>query len=97
VSNIVAQQLYLKYGFRPSGTRARYYTDNGEDALIMWTDSMRSAAYRNHLRQLREQLFERLREEASVPPPTIGKPPQRAQPVQPVQPVQPTNPSEQSS
>lgn len=97
VSNIVAQQLYLKYGFRPSGTRARYYTDNGEDALIMWTDSMRSAAYRNHLRQLREQLFERLREEASVPPPTIGKPPQRAQPVQSVQPVQPTNPSEQSS
>jgi [ribosomal protein S18]-alanine N-acetyltransferase len=33
VSNIVAQQLYLKYGFRTSGTRPRYYTDNGEDRV----------------------------------------------------------------
>ena len=72
VSNIVAQQLYLKYGFRPSGTRPRYYTDNGEDALIMWTESLRSAAYQERLRKLREQLFARLREEAGAPPPTTG-------------------------
>ncbi len=72
VSNIVAQQLYLKYGFRPSGTRPRYYTDNGEDALIMWTESMRSVAYQERLRRLREQLFARLREEAGAPPPSTG-------------------------
>ncbi|MGB9751574.1 ribosomal protein S18-alanine N-acetyltransferase [Roseiflexus castenholzii] len=69
VSNIVAQQLYLKYGFRPAGTRPRYYTDNGEDALIMWTDPIRSPAYQERLRQLREQLFARLREEANEPGP----------------------------
>jgi ribosomal-protein-alanine N-acetyltransferase len=72
VSNIVAQQLYLKYGFRPSGTRPRYYTDNGEDALIMWTESLRSSVYQERLRKLREQLFTRLREEASAPPPATG-------------------------
>ncbi|MCS6937979.1 MAG: ribosomal protein S18-alanine N-acetyltransferase [Roseiflexaceae bacterium] len=69
VSNIVAQQLYLKYGFRPAGTRPRYYTDNGEDALIMWTDPIRSPAYQEKLRQLRERLFARLREEADEPAP----------------------------
>jgi ribosomal-protein-alanine N-acetyltransferase len=72
VSNIVAQQLYLKYGFRTSGTRPRYYTDNGEDALIMWTESVRTSAYQDRLRRLREQLFTRLREEAGAPPPAAG-------------------------
>jgi ribosomal-protein-alanine N-acetyltransferase len=72
VSNIVAQQLYLKYGFRTSGTRPRYYTDNGEDALIMWTESVRTPIYQDRLRRLREQLFARLREEAGAPPPTAG-------------------------
>jgi len=67
VSNVVAQQLYLKYGFRPAGTRPRYYTDNGEDALIMWTDPIRNPAYQEQLRQLRERLFARLREEAGEP------------------------------
>ncbi|MCS6840537.1 MAG: ribosomal protein S18-alanine N-acetyltransferase [Roseiflexus sp.] len=69
VSNIVAQQLYLKYGFRPTGRRLRYYTDNGEDALIMSTEPIRSPAYQEKLRQLRERLFARLREEANEPAP----------------------------
>lgn len=69
VSNIVAQQLYLKYGFRPAGKRLRYYTDNGEDALIMSTEPIRSPAYQERLRQLRERLFARLREEANEPAP----------------------------
>lgn len=64
VSNIVAQNLYLKYGFRPTGTRPRYYTDNGEDALIMWTDPIQSAAYQEQLTELRQQLFTRLRMQA---------------------------------
>jgi [ribosomal protein S18]-alanine N-acetyltransferase len=69
VSNVVAQQLYLKYGFKPAGTRPHYYTDNGEDALIMWTESIHLAAYQERLQKLREQLFERLRLEAAEPPP----------------------------
>ena len=35
-SNVAAQHLYHKYGFRTEGERRRYYADNGEDALIMW-------------------------------------------------------------
>lgn len=36
VSNHIAQALYQKKGFEPTGRRPRYYTDNHEDALIMW-------------------------------------------------------------
>ena len=35
-SNIVAQNLYKKYGFIDFGVRPRYYSDNNEDAIIMW-------------------------------------------------------------
>ena len=35
-SNIVAQKLYEKYGFKSEGIRPNYYTDNNEDALVMW-------------------------------------------------------------
>ncbi|MNW70954.1 hypothetical protein D3C74_505160 [compost metagenome] len=38
MSNSVAQNLYRKKGFRPAGTRKGYYSDNREDALIMWAD-----------------------------------------------------------
>ncbi|MEK5034428.1 ribosomal protein S18-alanine N-acetyltransferase [Paenibacillus sp. FSL R7-0302] len=38
VSNEVAQNLYRKKGFKPAGTRKGYYSDNREDALIMWAD-----------------------------------------------------------
>ena len=36
VSNIVAQNLYKKYGFKMGGIRKEYYSDNKEDAIIMW-------------------------------------------------------------
>lgn len=35
-SNISAQALYKKFGFEISGVRKKYYSDNGENALIMW-------------------------------------------------------------
>lgn len=38
VSNEVAQNLYRKFGFEGVGRRKGYYTDNGEDALIMWAN-----------------------------------------------------------
>jgi len=37
-SNEVAIGLYKSYGFIILGRRPGYYTDNGEDALIMWKD-----------------------------------------------------------
>jgi ribosomal-protein-alanine N-acetyltransferase len=38
VSNEVAIRLYEQAGFRARGIRRGYYTDNREDALIMWRD-----------------------------------------------------------
>ena len=35
VSNVPAQQLYAKLGFRRIGLRKRYYSDNKEDAYVM--------------------------------------------------------------
>ncbi len=39
VSNAEAIGLYEKLGFEGRGLRRGYYTDNHEDALIMWRDS----------------------------------------------------------
>jgi len=39
-SNIVAQNLYKALGFISCGIRPGYYHDNGEDAIIMWKDSL---------------------------------------------------------
>jgi ribosomal-protein-alanine N-acetyltransferase len=38
VSNAGAIRLYEQLGFEPRGIRRGYYTDNREDALIMWKD-----------------------------------------------------------
>lgn len=38
VSNKEAIKLYEKLGFERHGIRRGYYTDNREDALIMWRD-----------------------------------------------------------
>jgi ribosomal-protein-alanine N-acetyltransferase len=35
-SNRVAQTLYQKVGFESAGIRPKYYSDNQEDAIIMW-------------------------------------------------------------
>lgn len=35
-SNIPAQNLYKKFNFKEEGMRKGYYSDNGEDAIIMW-------------------------------------------------------------
>jgi len=39
VSNDAAIELYESMGLRSQGVRRGYYTDNREDALIMWRDS----------------------------------------------------------
>jgi [ribosomal protein S18]-alanine N-acetyltransferase len=44
VSNEAAIRLYEELGFRARGIRRGYYTDNREDALIMWKDPVREPA-----------------------------------------------------
>lgn len=36
LSNIAAQNLYKKFNFKEEGIRKGYYSDNNEDAIIMW-------------------------------------------------------------
>lgn len=38
VSNVVARNLYQKLGFQEGGIRKNYYSDNGEDAIVMWVN-----------------------------------------------------------
>lgn len=40
VSNGLARSLYKKYSFRSTGIRPRYYSDNHEDALVMWSEDV---------------------------------------------------------
>ena len=44
VSNAGAIKLYEEVGFRARGVRRGYYTDNREDALIMWKDPVSEPA-----------------------------------------------------
>ncbi|MBI4266994.1 MAG: ribosomal protein S18-alanine N-acetyltransferase [Chloroflexi bacterium] len=54
VSNAPAQELYRKYGFTNVGLRKGYYTDNREDALLMSTDNINSAAFKTRFEQLKQ-------------------------------------------
>jgi len=38
VTNVPAQHLYRKFGLVPGGIRKNYYTDNQEDAIVMWVN-----------------------------------------------------------
>jgi [ribosomal protein S18]-alanine N-acetyltransferase len=46
VSNTAAQELYRRFGFVPGGVRRNYYSDIGEDALIMWAHGIDDGAGR---------------------------------------------------
>jgi [ribosomal protein S18]-alanine N-acetyltransferase len=55
-SNDVAQKLYRKYGFTTVSTRRGYYSDNGENALVMWAGNLKGELYGARLRALRRAL-----------------------------------------
>lgn len=38
ISNNRAKRLYEKLGFQEGGIRKNYYTDNNEDAMVMWVN-----------------------------------------------------------
>src|SRR5918912_596810 len=59
-SNAIAQALYRKYTFKEMGVRRRYYSDNGEDALVMWTDALDSESFQKALDQNERKLAQRL-------------------------------------
>ena len=55
-SNLPAQRLYEKYGFRAAGIRRRYYSDNNEDAVIMWTERLADRSVRDRIAKLQAAL-----------------------------------------
>lgn len=62
VTNYRAQNLYRKYGFHNAGMRHRYYSDNNEDALIMWTNEISSTAFKQSFQELKNRLIHKLEE-----------------------------------
>jgi [ribosomal protein S18]-alanine N-acetyltransferase len=60
LSNLNAQSLYRKYGFEVTGRRKGYYSDNGEDALIMSTPTITTAEFQRRIQGLKSKLFARL-------------------------------------
>ena len=61
VSNLGAQQLYERFGFRPVGVRKNYYQEVGEDALMMWVDDVYTAEYGDKIGDIIDAMPERVR------------------------------------
>jgi ribosomal-protein-alanine N-acetyltransferase len=61
-SNKIAQELYKKYGFQVVGRRLKYYSSDGEDAIIMSTDNITSLPFQLSLQRLKEDHAQRHRE-----------------------------------
>ncbi len=73
VSNHEAQSLYRKFGFREEGLRRRYYSDNNEDALIMWSEPLASSDFTKRLTLIRQEVQRKSRM-APIPPPYPPEP-----------------------
>jgi tRNA threonylcarbamoyl adenosine modification protein TsaD/ribosomal-protein-alanine acetyltransferase len=74
--NSPAVALYREAGFVEAGARRGYYSDTGEDALIMWTTPLQAPA----MRVVREKMAERGRAalaDFEVDPAGEAAPPQR--------------------
>ncbi|MAG35479.1 MAG: ribosomal-protein-alanine N-acetyltransferase [Dehalococcoidia bacterium] len=59
-SNAVAIKMYDDLGFQQKGVRPRYYTDNGEDAIIMWSEELFARSARQRLDDANQALLERV-------------------------------------
>lgn len=58
-SNERAMKVYEHFGFKSLGVRKKYYQDNGEDAVIMWTESIFTDKYKNIYEENKKILSER--------------------------------------
>jgi [ribosomal protein S18]-alanine N-acetyltransferase len=53
-ANTGAQTLYRTFGFETVGVRRGYYVETGEDAYIMWAESVDSSDYSERLESIRK-------------------------------------------
>ncbi len=56
VSNEGAIKLYEVFGFKSLGVRKKYYQNNNEDALIMWSENIFSESYKKRYEKLKEKI-----------------------------------------
>jgi len=63
MSNTAAQEMYRRFGFVPGGVRRNYYSEVGEDALIMWAHDLDTPDYSARLDRIVESLGTPLRTE----------------------------------
>jgi [ribosomal protein S18]-alanine N-acetyltransferase len=62
VSNLLAINLYEKFGFQLIGHRRNYYQDNGEDAAILWLKHLQSETLSQCLQDKAPNLRSRLQQ-----------------------------------
>lgn len=58
VSNEKAIHLYEKFGFKSLGLRKKYYQDNNEDALIMWSENIFDKKYKELYDRIKKEVLE---------------------------------------
>ena len=63
MSNTAAQEMYRRFGFVPGGVRRNYYSEVGEDALIMWAHDLDGPDYSARLDGIVDSLGTPLRTE----------------------------------
>jgi ribosomal-protein-alanine N-acetyltransferase len=71
VTNEHAMEMYERFGFKVIGRRKGYYTDNGEDALVMWSDSIYSPRFRTVFEENLARIGADVRGLAGTPPPIL--------------------------
>lgn len=57
-SNDKAKRLYEKFGFKSLGVRKKYYQNNNEDAVIMWTQNIFDESYKKLFEENKQFLKE---------------------------------------
>ncbi len=65
-SNTIAQKLYEKHGFSGHGIRPHYYSDDGEDAVVMWSEELGTAKSQQRFEELQDRLRRRVTWESKL-------------------------------
>ena len=58
LSNVLAQKIYVRFGFEHVDTRKGYYVETKEDALVMALENPGNESYLRHLAEIRASLGE---------------------------------------
>lgn len=59
VSNAPAIALYRRFGYAPAGVRKNYYSDEGEDGLVMWAHDIQLPAHLDRLATIEAEVLAR--------------------------------------